>query len=700
MRTTSVLMAKIFFTFVTGIVALILGALTMPVMAQSGVAQGAQNNIKARLVAETRVPAPGSTIMLAIDMQPEKGWHGYWKNPGDAGFPADLKWTLPQGASVGAVRFPVPERLIVQGLMNHVFNGPHALLIPITLPKSGLSPGTRLPIRMTGDWLACTDKVCVPERATLSLDLKIGNGLVTPQSRAQFDAWRMNLPKPLGTPAHFAIEGDTARIAIPYPAGLPADDAWFFAATEKAVGYLGPQKVKRSGDMLIIETRTAGFGFAAPTRLDGVLAVKGGTSTRGLIGFDVSATPGRVAVDQANSITAILVALGGAIIGGLILNIMPCVFPIISLKAMGLARAGGNEREAKREAVAYSAGVILTCLSLGGALLALRSGGTQVGWAFQLQDPRVILALLILTTAIALNMAGLFHLRAFGGGQGLTDKGGAAGAFWTGALAAFVATPCTGPFMAAALGAALVLPTLAALAIFAGLGFGLALPFILLAFIPALRKRMPKPGPWMVTFQRWMAVPMMLTAAALAWLLWRQTGGTGLIIGGGAVIVAAALLTIVRTRQPLGVSFGVLLAGVGVVTAVAIPFLPSVAQRARATMVPGTEAFSQARLDQRRKEGRPVFLYFTADWCVTCKVNEKAAIERADVEAAFKANKTVVMVGDWTNGDPAISRFLEAQGRSGVPLYLYYPGGNNAARAMPITLPQVLTPTMLVNLGK
>lgn len=678
MRATSLLMTNRVFTLLFCLFAL---------FSVAAVAQiPGRTNIKASLIAESQRPAAGSAVMLAIAMKPAPGWHGYWKNPGDAGFPAELKWTLPKGVTVGQPRFPVPEKLIVEGLMNHVFNGDHALLMPLILP-AGLAPGTQLPLRLTGDWLACTDKVCVPERAQLALNLVVGDGTVTAADRAQFDVWRTELPKPLGTPARFAVEGDTVRIAVPLPATISADAPWFFAATDDVVSYLGPQKVTRTGDLLIIETKKAGAGFASPGTLEGVLAVNDGQ------GFEVSAEAGAIA-GNSTDVAAVLLALGGAILGGILLNIMPCVFPVISLKALSLARGSGHEQEARREALAYAAGVILTCLALGGLLLILRAGGASVGWAFQLQNPVVILALLLLTTAIALNLAGLFHLRGFGGGEQLAGKGGTTGAFWTGALAAFVATPCSGPFMAGALGAALVLPAAAALAIFAGLGFGLALPFLLLGFAPGFRRMMPRPGAWMATFQRWLSVPMFLTAAALVWLLWRQTGQGGLILALVAAGALTALLWFVAKRQPLGVGFGMLLIGIGILTLGWSPLIPDVVERRTAPSLAEAEPFSEARLAQLRMSGRPVFAYFTADWCVTCKVNEKAAIERDEVVAAFKAKNVAVLVGDWTNGDPALGRFLEANGRSGVPLYLYYP----PKAPQPKVLPQVLTPGMLTAL--
>jgi len=648
----------------------------------------AQNHIAASLVAESGTPASGRSVTIAIRMQPEPGWHGYWQNPGDAGLSAQLDWTLPKGTAVSALRYPVPERLVIADLMNHVYNDEHALLATLTVP-AGLAKGTVLPIRVTIDRLACTDKICVPEHDELSLDLRVGDGTITPADRAQFDQWRMKLPKPLGSVAHFQIDGPTIRIGIPYPASRPAGEAWFYTISENALNYVSPQKVSRSGDMLVIEAAKASYGFVSPQKLEGVVALGKGE------GLAISATPGIVAKGGGGSgLLTLILALGGAILGGLILNIMPCVFPVISLKAISLAKAGGNnEGEARREALAYTAGVIATCLALGGALLALRAGGVQVGWAFQLQDPRVILFLTLLATAITLNLVGLFHLRSFGGGEALAGRGGAAGSFWTGVLAAFVATPCTGPFMAAALGAALVLPVPAALAIFAGLGLGLALPFLGLGFVPALRRMMPKPGAWMATFQRILAIPMALTVAALLWLLWRQTGLTGLKIGIAGALLVTLLGWLAGRRQPLGLSMLSAVGALVVVAAVAMPFLFTLAPT-HSSLAAGTEPFSETRLAALRQANKPVFLYFTADWCLTCKVNEKAAIDRAETSAAFEKAGVVVMVGDWTNGDPAITRFLEARGRSGVPLYLWYPKGGGE----PTELPQVLTPGLLAAL--
>lgn len=677
-----------FFSFMTVLFALVMVAVSPAARAQIG-----PNNVPATLVAETLTPAAGSTVTLAIRFQPKPTWHGYWQNPGDAGFGGKFEWTLPKGVSAGAPAYPVPTRLIIADLMNHVFEAEHALLVPVTIP-AGLAKGTKLALKLRGDWLGCTNDICVPQGGDMAIDLTVGDGTVTPAGRAQFDGWRAKLPRPLGSEASFEIKGKRARFAVPFPAGADVSDPWLFAVSEDAVSYVTPQTVSRNGDMLIIETDAAG---SALTAFEGVLAIG---PDKGLL---VKAVPGAVpaagtpivqAVETESApvgLTAILLALGGALLGGLILNIMPCVFPIISLKALSLAKAGGDEREARREALAYAAGVIVVCVGLGAALLGLRAGGSAVGWAFQLQEPRVILVLLVLVTAIAFNLAGLFELGGLSVSGKLATASGTSGAFWTGALAAFIATPCTGPFMGAALGAALVLPTIAALAIFAGLGLGLALPFLLLGFVPAFRRMLPKPGAWMETMKHILSVPMFLTALALVWLLGRQAGINAMIVGLGAAMIAAFALWWFGRRQSGGKGGGwAAIAGVVMLMTGGAFALPEDGEQPAAALGESAStniAFDETKLAALRGEGRPVFLYFTADWCVTCKVNEKAAIERAETMDAFKAKNVAVMVGDWTNADATITRFLNARGVSGVPLYLYYPKGGGE----PQTLPQVLT---------
>ena len=352
---------------------------------------------------------------------------------------------------------------------------------------------------------------------------------------------------------------------------------------------------------------------------------------------------------------------------------------------------------------------MIASLALGAAMLALRAGGEQVGWAFQLQEPGVVAALLVLAAAITASFLGAFELPsprfAGGGGGGGGSGGGGGGSFLTGLLAAFVATPCTGPFMAAALGAALLLPAAQALLLFAALGLGLALPFLLIGFVPALRERLPRPGPWMASFRRWMALPMGLTALALAWLTWRL-GGTGYLLAALALAgLVTALLALLWGARGLGragraAGLAALTAG-GAALAIALPgFREAPTARAEPGLL-DAKPFSEAALAEARARGKPVFVWFTADWCLTCKVNEGAAIERASTRDAFQRAGVAVLRGDWTRRDEAITRFLTARGAAGVPLYLWYPAAQGAeAKSPPRQLPQVLTPGLLAELAR
>jgi DsbC/DsbD-like thiol-disulfide interchange protein/cytochrome c biogenesis protein CcdA len=642
-------------------------------------AQAGGRHMDVRLVAESAAAMPGSTVTLAFVMRPQPGWHGYWRNPGDAGAEPRVAWRLPERWQAGPLLYPVPDRLSVAGLMNYVFERDYALLVSVRLPAEA-EPDVVFPIDARLDYLVCTSEVCVPETATVTVQLRTGPpGAADPA----FGAWRQALPRPLAAEGRFETAGGRIRFAIPLPAGTALADPYFFPLTTDALGQSAAQTISRNGDMVIVETAAGPRAGALPA-IEGVLEIAPGT------GLALAARPGMVpaagtpvaARAGESEGPGILLALLGALVGGLILNVMPCVFPILSLKALSLARAGETQAGASREALAYAAGVIATCLALGGLLLALRAGGSAVGWAFQLQDPRVILLLLLLIIAIALGLAGLFQLPAFAGGEALAQKGGARGAFFTGALAAFVATPCTGPFMGAALGAALVLPAAGALAVFAGLGLGLALPFLLLGFVPALRRLLPRPGRWMETFQRLLSLPMFLTALALAWILGRQTGVYGMSVGlGAALLMGVALWWLGRGgRWPAAIMLAA--AAIG-----AVLILPTEAPATSQVESPlPAEPFSEARLAELRRAGTPVFVYFTADWCLTCKVNERGAMASAEAAESFRARGIRVLVGDWTRGDPAIGRFLESQGRSGVPLYLYYAPGRDAE-----VLPQILT---------
>jgi DsbC/DsbD-like thiol-disulfide interchange protein/cytochrome c biogenesis protein CcdA len=643
------------------------------------------NNIAAELIASG--PAvPGEPLELAILFRPEPGWHGYWKNPGDAGLGMTLDWDLPAGWTAGEPRYPVPHRLLIAGLMNHVYESDYAVLVPLTVPASAAVANV-VPISVDANWLACTDKICVPESATLTLRLATGEGPRDPR----FDDWRAALPPLLDQPARFELTSERLRIAIPLPASLELEAPHVFVETVQLADYPAAQVFRRSGDVLVAEIPRKGLAEGADA-VTGILKLdEAGNGVTFAAQYGEVPTGGELIAGGQAELAPLWLLLGGALLGGLLLNLMPCVFPILSLKALTLARAGESEADARREGVAYTAGVVLACLALGALLLALRAGGSQIGWAFQLQEPGVVVALLVLAVLITANLAGLYELPSLS----ITREGGRASAFSTGLLAAFVATPCTGPFMAAAMGAALLLPWWEGLLLFATLGFGLALPFLLLGYVPALRRLLPKPGRWMETFRRVLAVPMGLVALALLWLTWRL-GGTWFAVWSFALAFLVTFLVIGRARRR---GDGLSIAGPAIALAIiavgtGVPLLlrvydPPVTQEDQGLLE--AVVFSTTSLEWERAGGRPVFLWFTADWCLTCKVNEQVAIEREATRAAFERHQIVAMRGDWTRRDPEITRFLIAHGAAGVPLYLWYHADGEVE-----VLPQVLTSDMLV----
>ena len=644
---------------------LLLALLFVPALAHA-------RGIEPELVAEGLAP-PGGEVELALHMRTNPGWHGYWLNPGDAGLPMDVKWQLPPGFTAGPLRYPVPSRLTVADLMNYVYERDYAVLVRLKVPQGA---GGTVRIRAEAHWLACTDKICVPEQGELSLDLPVGTGT---SNRAQFDAWRKALPRPLATLGHFAMAGGKLRVAIPLPASVEVDQPYLFPEADGIVDYDAKQSFSRSGDQLIAELARKDV---SPSDFRGVVAIGDGR------GLEFRAVPGVVPATGSPvgvlGLNAIWWALLGALGGGILLNLMPCVFPILALKALHVSRAGGEAREARGDALAYAAGAVVGTGALGAALLAIRAAGAEAGWAFQLQDPRTIMLLLLLAVAITANLLGLFELPVLGGGAR------PAGSFGTGTLAAFVATPCAGPFLGAALGTALLLPLAGSILVFAALGLGLALPFVLVAFTPALRSRLPKPGPWMRRLQRFLAIPMGASALAALWLLYRQGGTNALLLGLAAILGLSLLLFGAGQRQRDG---GRTLWALPVALAMAGLLLVVTPTRNTVAAPQSSDArWSEAAVASTQAARRPVFVYFTADWCLTCKVNEAAAIDRAEVRDAFKAANVAVLAGDWTDGDPAITRFLESRGRAGVPYYLWYAPGKP-----PEELPQLLTPSMLIS---
>ncbi len=648
-------------------------ALLLPVAAAAQ-AVALNPNTRVELIAGPADARGARTV--GIVLTPKPGWHSYWSNPGEAGFAPKAAWTLPPGVTAAPLRFPVPGTLLVAGLMNYVYERPATLVTTVSGPGA---------IGLDLNYLVCTAEMCVPERAKLALPL---GAAPDPRVAAAVGA----IPAPLAG-ARFAVANGRLALAVPVPDPASVTRAYFFPAADGVLEYPAPQVVAVAGRDLRLETKAA----KPPATLAGVLRVERGDA---VTGYTLTAVPGPVPAAQPAAAAGGLALFGTALLlaiaGGVVLNVMPCVFPILSLKALSLAKGGATPASARADALAYTAGVVSVCVALGGIVLALSAAGDAVGWGFQLQNPRVVAALLVLVTAIALNLAGLFELGAFGGGGALAAKPGAAGSFWTGALAAFVATPCTGPFMAAALGAALVLPWIAGLAVFAGLGFGLALPFLAIGFVPALRRALPKPGAWMATFRHVLSIPMFATALGLAWLLGRQAGVGGMTFGlAGAVAAGLALWWFGGRQRAFASGWPPLAAGL-VAAALAVAAVTPGAGAAPSDAPAGLAAqpFSEAALAKLQAARTPAFVYFTADWCLTCKVNERGALSSPAVAAAFRARGVRTLVGDWTSNDPVLGRFIRAHNRAGVPLYLFYHADGHVD-----ALPQVLTPDVLTALA-
>lgn len=636
-------------------------------------------------------PVPDSTWMLALHFTPSSSeWHGYWSNPGDAGQGMSLELDLPEGWEAGEPLYPVPKTLVISGLMNHIYDGGYTVLVPVKVPLDA-AVSNIVPITGFVSYLACTDRICVPQDAQLRA-----------KEGGDFKRWQAAIAPQLDSVAGFEVQRERLRIGIPLPAELELGDLHLFLANTDIGGfrpqYAAVQTWVREGNLLVAEiplARPKGMADAPlPKRVEGILSLGNGEGLR--FEAEQSDVPleGVKPIRGPVDIPDLWVLLLASLVGGLLLNIMPCVFPILSLKALALAKAGGDEVSARRDALAYTSGVVLACAALGAAILLLRSAGEQVGWAFQLQEPRIVAALFLLAVAITANFLGLFQV------PGMAIAGGkptARGSFATGLLAAFVATPCTGPFMALALGAALVLRPVEGFAIFTALGVGLTLPFLLIGFIPSWRRRLPKPGPWMERFRRWMAIPMGLTVLALVWLLWRIADGFWLVIIGVVAVLMLALLASMGQRQAKGMGAERLFfAGIVALAILALSIVPEpeTPEATSAESIHNPLAFSESVLAEARASGKPVFVWFTADWCITCKVNEGVAIEREEVRQAFEKAGVITMRGDWTRRDEEIASFLASHGVAGVPLYLWYAPGGDAQQ-----LPQVLTPAMLTDLA-
>jgi len=673
-------------------------------------------HLTAELVAERQAIAPGETLHVALRQDIQKGWHTYWRNAGDSGEPTRIAWTLPPGWKAGDIVWPAPSRQPTGPLMNYGYAGEVLLPVALTAPTNAL-PGQTITLKAAASFLVC-EEICVPEDAVLTLALPVAASPAAPDPRwgPAIAATLAAAPKPAGLAATFARAGGRVTLAVAGAplAGADMADAYFFPFDGTQFAHAKPQAVERGPQGLTL-TLTPGFAFnqgAGPSDVAGVLTV-GGKS------YEIDARPGpppagvsglgpppvKVATAPPAADLGLALAALFAFAGGLILNLMPCVFPILAMKAASLAGHVHDAVEGRRQGLAFGAGVMAAFLALAGLLIALKAGGAAIGWGFQLQSPPVVAGLALLMLAVALNLSGVFEVGQSlqGAGAGLAARQGLSGAFFTGALAVVVAAPCTAPFMAPALGWALTRDAAAALAVFAALGLGFAAPFVSASFAPGLLARLPRPGPWMDVLRKALAFPMYGTAAWLVWVLAVQAGPEGL----ARVLVASVLLALAawlfgwaQRRVAEGGRPATLVAAAAVAAAAALvaalwpgyaPPAASASDAGAQAVVP-FETWSPERVAAAHAAGKAVLVDFTAAWCVTCQVNERTALSTRSVADAFRRTGAVYLKGDWTRKDPAIAAELARHGRAGVPLYLVY----GAKSGEGVILPQILTEGLVV----
>ncbi len=645
---------------------------------------------------------PGSETYVALRQKIEPQWHTYWRNSGDSGEATKIAFTLPAGWKAGDFVWKTPEKLPYAGvLMNYGYSDEVILPVALSVPANA-QPGSIVPIKAAVTFLVCKD-ICVPGSAELSLNLKIAGAAPAqdPKWASVISKALADAPKPAGLASAATFEAGSLKISAtgdPLKGG-DFPDAYFFPFSGAAIDHAKPQVIERGeGGLTITMTPSPTFKGAA---VPGVLSI-GGTA------FEVEGPQGPVlagatglgppqAAAKESDITLPL-AIAFAFLGGLILNLMPCVFPILSMKAATLAAHAHEARAARAQGIAFLLGVLATFLILAALLIAARAAGEAVGWGFQLQSPPVTAGLAILMLLVALNLAGLFEIGTSvqGAGSSLASKSGLAGAFFTGALAVVVAAPCTAPFMAGALGYAVAQPPAVSLLVFAALGLGFAAPFTALAFAPGLLRKLPRPGPWMAVFKTVLAFPMFGAAAWLAWVFSGQAGqvALGVLLAASLVIAFSAWLfglgqKSFATAWRIGLQLvlpAALIAAAVALAPVAKPQAAATAAASEAGNIP-REPWDAARVTALQAEGKVVFVDFTADWCVTCKVNESTSLASKAVADAFAASNAVYMVGDWTLRDDKIAAELAKHGRSGVPLYLMFPKGGGE----PVVLPQLLT---------
>ncbi|WP_326541343.1 protein-disulfide reductase DsbD family protein [Pseudorhodoferax sp.] len=688
-------------------------ALAAPAAVLADAAVVTTPQVRAELVAlAPQGVAAGQPVWVGLSITHKPEWHTYWKNPGDSGLPTELRWQLPAGVQAGEVAWPVPHKIPIGPLANYGYENTVLLPVPLTVGPDFQPQGGQLQVKLSASWLVCR-KECIPEEGEFTLNLPAQGA--TALHQAAFDAAAAAHPRPLPAGSTVDIEdGKTLAVAVRgLPAALRGKTLEFFPETAEVIETAGAWTQAWDGEVWRARVPLSAQRSNSPALMPVVLALDAdgqrqawraeatvaGPWPQGAAVATVS--PALAAALEANAAAAapvdagrpigLAAALAGALLGGLILNFMPCVFPVLAIKMLGVARHAGAQRALRLHGLAYSAGVVVSFVALAALLLGLRAAGEQLGWGFQLQSPGVVAALAVLFTLLGLNLAGLFEFGHLLPSRLATAEARhpAANAFLSGVLAVAIASPCTAPFMGASMGFALGLPTSQALLVFAVLGLGMALPFLLASLVPAVVRWLPRPGPWMDVFRRCMAFPMFATVAWLVWVLGQQTGIDGaaalllLLVTLAAVVWALGLSG--RTRLVMG---ALVLALAAVLLGLLGPAVLRPVEAATPVAAAGArwQPWAPERVQQALAQGQPVFVDFTAAWCVTCQYNKRTALADRQVLADLQAKNVQLLTADWTRRDPAITAALRQLGRSGVPLYVLYRQGS-----APVVLSEILS---------
>ena len=679
-----------------------------------------------RVRAELMAHAPqgaeaGKTVWVGLQLAHQPEWHTYWKNSGDSGLPTQLTWTLPAGVTAGEIAWPVPTKIPLGTLLNYGYEGTVLLAVPLTISPQ-FKPSllsSDLDIKLKALWLVCR-KECIPEEGDFALKLPLRS--TTAIHGAAFDAAAAAQPRPvmgstlgITTESHVRIDGNAIRLSVQgLPVELRGRKLDLFPETAEVIESAAAWTQAWSGGEWTASVPLSAQRSNSPTVMPVVLVdgTQGYRSELRVLGewprtaaaatvspaLDAALRQNAAAAAPAATSISLLAALVGALLGGLILNLMPCVFPVLAIKVVGFTKYADDPRTVRQgwasplriQGLAYTAGVVLSFLALGALVLGLRAAGEQLGWGFQLQSPLVVAALAALFTLIGLNLAGLFEFGSLLPSRvaAMDARHPVANSFLSGVLAVAIASPCTAPFMGASLGLALGLPAAQALLIFATLGLGMALPYLAASIIPGVARLLPRPGAWMDVFRKLMAFPMFATVAWLVWVLGQQSGidGAGALL---ALLVAMAMVVWAFTLRGATRRFvaAFSLAGLALVLWLAGPSIarePAPMTQA-ATTADGWQAWEPGRVDQLLAAGQPVFVDFTAAWCVTCQYNKKTTLSSANVRADLKAKNVALLRADWTRRDPAITAALGQLGRSGVPVYVFYRQGR-----APVVLSEVL----------